>query len=216
MTRIPSPLSRRRSRLTLAAAVVTSAVVLLAGCSASPDATSSASATPQHGGTLIYARPASVTSFDLNNEITSNNAFAIDKVFEPLVAFTEDGKIVPWLADDTISADGLTYTFTLHDGVKFSDGTPVTSADVVFSLNRHIKVGGPLPLSAPIASITATDPKTTVITLSAAYTPFLSELSGFSNGIFRRTSGGSRRRTSSRTRSAPAPSSSTSGTRRAI
>ncbi len=190
MTRTPSPHSRRRSRLTLAAAAVTAAALVLAGCSASPDAGSSASATPQHGGTLTYARPASVTSFDLNNEITSNNAFAIDKVFEPLVAFTETGEIVPWLADDTISPDGLTYTFTLHDGVKFSDGTPVTSADVVFSLNRHLEVGGPLPLSAPIASITATDPKTTVITLTTAYTPFLSELSGFSNGIFPADFGG--------------------------
>lgn len=190
MTRISSARSPRRSRLAVVAAVVTSAVVLLAGCSASSDAPSTDSATPQSGGTLIYARPASVTSFDLNNEITANNAFAIDKVFEPLVAFTETGQIVPWLAEYTVSDDGLTYTFTLRDGLSFSNGTPVTSADVVFSLERHISVGGPLPLSAPIASITATDPKTTVITLSEAYTPFLSELSGFSNGIFPADFGG--------------------------
>lgn len=190
MTRTFTPHARRRSRLALAALAVTTVVALLAGCSASPDTAGSASSAPQSGGTLTYARPASVTSFDLHNEITSNNAFAIDKVFEPLVAFTATGEIVPWLADDTISSDGLTYTFTLHDGVKFSDGTPVTSADVVFSLNRHLAVGGPLPLDAPIASITATDAKTIVITLKEAYTPLLSELAGFSNGILPANFGG--------------------------
>ena len=132
---------------------------------------------------FVYARKASVTSFDLHNEITENNAFAIDQVFEPLVMFDEDGVVTDYLADSTISEDGLVYTFVLHDGLKFSDGQDVTAEDVKYSLERHLEVGGPLPIEADIKSIEAVDDRTVVITLNAAYTPFYSELANFSNGI---------------------------------
>ena len=157
---------------------------LLASCAApTPDAGGDAGE-PVAGGTLVYARPASVTSLDLHNQITANNAFAIDKVFEPLIAFNAAGEIEPWLAEEyTVSDDGLVYTFTLRDGLLFSDGTPVTSADVQFSIERHLEVGGPLPLGGDVVSVETPDEATTVITLGAPYTPFLAELSGFSNGV---------------------------------
>lgn len=144
------------------------------------------------GGTFTYGRPASVTSFDLDKEITSNNAFAIDKVFEPLVSFDSKGEVIDWLAKShTISADGLTYTFVLRDGLKFSNGTDVTAADAVFSLERHQNTKDtPLPITASIDSITAQDNKTLVIKLKEAYTPFLSELANFSNGIIPKDFGG--------------------------
>lgn len=174
-------------RLAAFGAVAITVAMVLSGCAAG-SGTSSASETPQSGGTLTFGRTASVTSFDLNNEITANNAFAIDKVFESLVSFDSDGNIVPWLASDyTISDDGLTYTFTLRDGVKFSDGTALTANDVVFSLQRHLDLGSDaaLPLDAPITGITgSSDGKTVTITLQNAYTPLLAELSSFSNGIF--------------------------------
>ncbi len=141
--------------------------------------------------TFVYARADSVTSFNLHTEITENNAFAIDKVFEPLVRFDTEGNIGDYLAEShAISDDGLTYTFTLREGLRFSDGTPVTAEDVKFSLERHIEVGGPLPLEADIASIEAADERTVVITLNEAYTPFFSELANFSNGILPRDFGG--------------------------
>ncbi len=141
--------------------------------------------------TFIYATAASATSLDLHREITQNNAFAIDKIFEPLVLFDEDGIVGDWLAEShTISDDGLVYTFVLRDGLKFSDGTDVTAEDVKFSLDRHLEVEGPLPLEADIASIEATDDKTVVITLNQAYTPFFSELANFSNGILPKDFGG--------------------------
>ncbi|MEK3904562.1 MULTISPECIES: ABC transporter substrate-binding protein [unclassified Paenibacillus] len=182
-------------------------VSLLAGCSGSanpadssngakastaPAATESAStAEPATGGTFVYGRPASVTSFDLHNQITSNNAFAIDKVFESLVAFDSKGEITDQLAaSHKISEDGLTYTFVLRDGLKFSNGTPVTAADAVFSLERHLKVGGPLAISAKVDTVKAQDEKTLIITLKEPYTPFISELSNFSNGIIPNNFGG--------------------------
>jgi peptide/nickel transport system substrate-binding protein len=147
--------------------------------------------TPVEGGSLTVAHTQAPTSLDLHNEITANNAFVIDKLFEGLVTFDESGEIVPELATDwQISDDGLTYTFTLEDGVQFSDGSELDSEDVVFSLERHLEVGGPLPLHADIASIEATDPTTVTLTLNSPYTPLLGELSGFSNGIIPTDFGG--------------------------
>ena len=99
-------------------AAIAAAVLVLAGCATTPSTNpTAASTTPQRGGTITYGRAAAVTSFDLNNEITANNAFAIDKVFEPLVSFDTAGKIIPWLAEKyTVSPDLLSYTFHLASG----------------------------------------------------------------------------------------------------
>ncbi|TVX94876.1 ABC transporter substrate-binding protein [Cohnella terricola] len=176
-------------------------LVIVAGCSgsntgSSPNSAASPSQSadggkPATGGTFTYGRPAAVNSFDLHNQITSNNAFAIDKVFEPLVAFDNKGEIVDWLSKShNISKDGLTYTFVLRDGLKFSNGTEVTAQDAVFSIERHLKVGGPLAIAAQVVSVKAQDAKTLVITLKEPYTPFISELSNFSNGIIPNNFGG--------------------------
>jgi peptide/nickel transport system substrate-binding protein len=155
--------------------------LVLAGCSS----TSASTSTSKEGGTITLGRVASVTSFDPNTQITSNNAFAIDKVFESLVSFDPNGKIIPWLASKySISSDGLTYTFDLRKGVEFSDGTKLTPADVVFSLKRNESPNDPLPLDAPIKSIAASGSDAVTITLTAPYTPLLAELSGFQNSIF--------------------------------
>ena len=41
-----------------------------------------------------------------------------------------------------ISEDGLTYTFALHDNVRYHDGTPVTADDVVYSMDRMTRLRG--------------------------------------------------------------------------
>lgn len=180
-----------RRRFAAAAASALAAALLLSSCAGSSQpADEGAAGEPVAGGTLTFGRDASANDLDLNQQITANNAFAIDKIFEPLVSFDEKGEIVPWLADYSESDDGLSYTFTLRDGLQFSDGTDVTPDDVVFSLNRHLEVEGPLPLEAPIASIEASGDREITIVLESPYTPFLSELAGFSNGIFPKDFGG--------------------------
>ena len=64
-------------------------------------------------------------------------------VFEGLVRTSTDGKnIEPCLATDwDISPDGLTYTFHLKDGVKFSDGTPLKAEDCEYSIERSMSDG---------------------------------------------------------------------------
>src|SRR5215831_11821587 len=58
-------------------------------------------------------------------------------VFDMLFAMNEKGEIKPQMVDSwQASADRLTWTFTLRDGLRFHDGAPVTAADVVASLKR--------------------------------------------------------------------------------
>jgi peptide/nickel transport system substrate-binding protein len=67
-------------------------------------------------------------------------------------------KLEPWLAESyAVSNDGKRYTFTLREGVKFHDGTPLTAEDVVYSMERILAVKkGAYPLFA-----TLVDPGTT-------------------------------------------------------
>src|SRR4051812_25529153 len=57
-------------------------------------------------------------------------------VYDTLVATDSNFKIQPQMAEWKISDDKLTYTFTLRDGLKWHDGTPVTAEDCVASLKR--------------------------------------------------------------------------------
>ncbi len=103
--------------------------------------------------------------------ITRNHAYMI---YDVLVAVDGDFKPQPQMADWTVSDDGLTYTFTLRDGLKFHDGAPVTMADAEASLKRWAKrdAGGQLIMDVT-ESLTATDDKTLVWKLTKPFGPLL-------------------------------------------
>ena len=63
-------------------------------------------------------------------------------VYDTLLAMDSNFKIQPQMASWKISDDKLTYTFTLRDGLKWHDGTPVTAEDCVASLKRWGKADG--------------------------------------------------------------------------
>lgn len=70
---------------------------------------------------------------------TMVDAYVMNQVYEPLARCDDSGDMIPVLAKDwEISEDGLTYTFTLQDGVKFHNGDPMTVQDVKFSFDRVI------------------------------------------------------------------------------
>ncbi|WP_313344909.1 ABC transporter substrate-binding protein [Sedimentibacter sp.] len=84
----------------------------------------------------------------LFNPIMEDNVYdgyVSDLLFEHLVDNNKEGEYVPELATWTISDDHLTYTFTLKDGIKFSDGTPLTTKDVEFTYKTiaHPDYNGP-------------------------------------------------------------------------
>ena len=113
---------------------------------------------------------------------TSAAAQAIDSVvytnvFEGLTRFMGDGSVVPGLAESwEISDDGTVYTFKLHDGVTFHDGTTMDAEDVKFSLDRaraEDSANAQKALFAGIESVEVIDPLTVQVTLSAPNGNFL-------------------------------------------
>lgn len=76
----------------------------------------------------------------LNPDISSDNVsdYYITNMYGTLVKYDENGKLVYHYLDNyKLSDDELTYTFTLKDNLKWSDGVPLTSSDFVYTLKRH-------------------------------------------------------------------------------
>jgi peptide/nickel transport system substrate-binding protein len=87
-------------------------------------------------------------------------------------------EIVPDLAESfEVSEDSKTYTFKLRSGLKFADGTPLTSEAVKYSVERRRSVdGGPAYMVAPIESVETPDETTVVMQLKTPIEPFTSWL----------------------------------------
>jgi peptide/nickel transport system substrate-binding protein len=91
-------------------------------------------------------------------------------VYDTLLAMDSNYKIQPQMADWKVSDDKLTYTFTLRDGLKWHDGTPVTAEDCVASLKRWGKADGMgQKLMDFTASLEATDARTITLKLKEPY-----------------------------------------------
>jgi peptide/nickel transport system substrate-binding protein len=89
---------------------------------------------------------------------------ALGDVYEPLFTLDAHGAIVPVLAERVeVAPDGSSFTFTLRANVRWHDGQPVTSADVVYTLRLLAPGGAPAVLSADfddVKSVTAVDERT--------------------------------------------------------
>ncbi len=178
---------RRTRRIALISAIAATAVILSA-CSGSPEPVATSTGTPDPDATLEVGLVLEPTNLDIRH--TSGAALEqilVDNIYEGLVTRTQDNKIEPRLASDyEVSADGLTYTFTLNEGVTFHNGTALTSADVVASYEA-VRTDSTLQGNsdfAPVASITATDPTTVVIVLSEPNQNFLFALTGPAGLVF--------------------------------
>jgi peptide/nickel transport system substrate-binding protein len=113
---------------------------------------------------------------------TSAAAGAIDQVlyanvFEGLTRFGADGSVGPGLAESwEISEDGLSYTFNLHSGVTFHDGTALDAGDVKFTLDRArdaMSQNAQKPLFEGIEAVEVVDDLTVRVTLKQPDGAFL-------------------------------------------
>jgi peptide/nickel transport system substrate-binding protein len=130
---------------------------------------------PNTGGDLVQ-------NFNpyLNGGVNSYGQFG--PVYETLLFFNRaNGQISPWLASKyTFSTDATTITFTLRSDVKWSDGTPFTSADVAYTFNSMLQYSGAdyLGIASSIKSVTAPDPQTVIITLTSPNSSILWLIAG--------------------------------------
>jgi peptide/nickel transport system substrate-binding protein len=163
------------------------------GSGGGTSSSTAAAGTPVQGGNLVFANPQDAKSLDESNVFDNNSIWIIEQITQPLFIVTANGKgVQPLLATSyTISKDGKTYTIKLRQGVKFSNGTPMTSADVKFTLEQTMaaKAGWGF-IDTAIKSVAAPAPDTVVLSLKYAWAPLLADLALFANGIVPNNYGG--------------------------
>lgn len=150
--------------------------------------------------TFVRSTNGEVETLDPHKVSSSAEGPITIELFEGLTTVDVEGNIIPGAASGwEISEDGLAWTFTLREGLEWSDGTPMTAEDFVWSLRRALDpatlnpqagrlfviagarevVGGERPPSA--LGVAASDDSTVVIRLEHP-APYLGELL-FSNGL---------------------------------
>ena len=141
-------------------------------------APTSATGKPVRGGQLTIATQRDATTFDptKSQDVYSNDILSL--VADTLFEVDDKGQVVGRLVEKTENPEPNVYVFTLKQGIKFQDGTPLDSAAVKFNIERHIN--DPKATTSqdvkPITDIETPDPQTVQITLSAPFAPFTSRL----------------------------------------
>ena len=155
-----------------------------------------ANATP--GGTFRFGRLEDSDTLDPIVTHFNSSIWYFMSIYDQLIRVAPDGiSLMPSLAERwDISDDGLTYTFSLRPNVLFSDGTPMTSDDVLYSWVRAANDPGQnwtFTLTAlqrdadgQVQGITAPDDATIVVELAQPWSPFLSDVAMFNLSVISR------------------------------
>jgi len=131
---------------------------------------------PSYGGILIEGEVGSPRFINPLLAISDADRDLSMLTYAGLMGLSGDGNLVPVLAESyAISNDGKVHTFTLRPNAKFSDGVPVTAADIVFTIHRAQDSGLKSPEYANWSGVRAEAVNQTVVrlTLPKAYAPFL-------------------------------------------
>ena len=182
-----------RTRLS-ALALLALAMMILAGCGGGSGGTSNSSgaeATPKAGGTLRISQGGEAVNIDPleSTELASINV--ISQISEPLFKLNAEEELEPWLATKVEkSKDESVWTLQLRQGVRFSDGQPMTSADVLYTLEEARKSAYWESLLAGIEKVEAPSPSTIVLTNGKPAPEIEVTLSQWSFGIEPKDLGG--------------------------
>lgn len=190
------PLAKKRTRQTFARTrrsifgglscwSVCAVALTLAACSkGTPPSASSASQPPaavaeSSASRLVFATARNVGP--LNPHLYSpNQMYGQEMVYESLVKYEKDGRVVPWLAESwEMSPDGKAYTFKLRQGVQFSDGSPFDAEAVkknVDAVLANRKRHEWLDLINQIDRAEVVDAGTVRFVLKSSYYPFLQDM----------------------------------------
>jgi peptide/nickel transport system substrate-binding protein/oligopeptide transport system substrate-binding protein len=178
------------------------ALLLLSAC---PKPPASVGTTPGSGTTETVKRaknynfplPADVKSLDPAHITDTVSDSVAQRLYNRLVKFNTDGSVKEDLAESySISEDGMVYSFTLREGVKFHNGDPLSVDDVIYSYTRLVSpstaseranllyyVQGAREMRddqdgkiTSVSGLQKVDDRTMTISLSAPYAPFLNVL----------------------------------------
>jgi peptide/nickel transport system substrate-binding protein len=176
----------RRAKLSRFIVLMMAMAVIAAACSSSDDTTDTTAAAATttaaeqvdpRGTTLTYAYPQEPPNWNYwETGLSAVAAPLLINVLETLIVLEADGTASGLLATSwDVSDDGLTYTFTLQEGVVFHDGSAYTAADVVYSLTKNATsdVSRVSAALKPVVNVEAVDDFTVAVTLSAPSQRFL-------------------------------------------
>ena len=182
---------KKRMRGILLVSVLLTLTIALSACSGDKagDTSGSEAETANEAGSET-AGESSITigipqdleeSLDPHKAVAAGTKEILFNIYEGLVKPDSDGNMVPAVASKfTMDSEGKTYTFTLRDGIRFHDGTPVTVEDIQYSIERCADTSGEGTLLVPafsnIESVEIVDEKTVNVHLVDADTEFISEL----------------------------------------
>ena len=169
-------------RLTRYGVIAAAAGLLAAGCSAGAGSSSSSSSgssgkTSTSSVLTISNENGTLWTCGFNPLNASDTLLSVGFMYEPLVYVNplQDGKTTPMLASSwTWGAGNKSLTFTIRPGVKFSDGTPLTAADVAYTFNLEKKYPA-LDLTGAwsvLSSVTATNSSTVTMDFSTVAVPY--------------------------------------------
>jgi peptide/nickel transport system substrate-binding protein len=175
------------ARLSLVVALLAAAA--LTACGSGAPAGGSADAAPQPGGTLRFAVSSDQGCLDPQQVGSNDSIYVLRQIVDSLTdQDPTTGELKPWLATSwTTTPDARSYTFTLRQGVTFSDGTPLDANAVKANFDRIPKLGarGTLPKGylAGYTSTTVTSPTQFTVDFSQPNVQFLQGTSTHSLGI---------------------------------
>ena len=167
-------------------------LVILLGCGpaddGSPSPTERQTELPIPSVTLSLS--SKLTNLDIVGSTHQPSIVTLYLISGRLFRLNHDWTVEPELAESMeISGDGLTATVSLKEGLVYSDGTPVTSRDVVFAYTRNRDHPGPYfsTLLAPIRQVETPDSKTVVFHLKEPYLDLSLALAHMAMGIHPRS-----------------------------
>ena len=152
------------------------------------DATQTAEGTPKQGGELRVGMSDEPDTMDPHRTESSAMWSIGWQLFDTMLISNPEGDIFPSLFDAwEVADDSVTYTFKLHPGVTFHDGSPWNAATAKYNLDRVVDDATGSILSrddlGPYSSSEAVDDMTLKVTLSEPYGPFLRMLTQMEFGV---------------------------------
>ncbi|BDZ48318.1 hypothetical protein GCM10025867_05590 [Frondihabitans sucicola] len=167
-------MSRFRLKAAAAASLIAASALVLTGCAGSSGSSGSPKGSASRAITIgQVTEPEKAPDPIVDGSLAGYNYYYNE--FDQLTKLTASGAVKPSLATKwTHSADFTTWTFTIRKGVKFTDGSDLTAADVAFTYDTILKTpdSDNLAYMGALKSVAATGPDTVEFTLNASYSPW--------------------------------------------